>query len=67
MKQRHELRTYKHQEEMDKLNEMIIRIKVHLFNLGDNRTKHPAPSSEEIDNLIIGKIFPILKKEFKTF
>jgi hypothetical protein len=57
---------YKNQELMNEFNEMMIRIKVHLFQnfnklYGD---KHSMPTNEELDN-ITNKIMTALKEDNK--
>lgn len=63
-RQRIEPTIYHNQELMDNTNDMFIRIKTHLFNLGDERLKsrYPKPSNEELDQLI-NRLFLELRKD----
>lgn len=57
---------YKHEQLMRDLNELFIRIKFHLFDLGDEEAKrrHPKPTNEEI-NEIHNKVHDILSEDSK--
>jgi hypothetical protein len=54
---------YKNQQLMDNLNEFVIDIKTHLFDLKINRQK---PTIEEID-LMQQRINEVLKQHAETF
>jgi hypothetical protein len=58
-----EPRIYKHERLMHDFNEMQIRIKTHLFNLGDNEMKrrHPKPTNDEL-NEISNRIMSALRE-----
>jgi hypothetical protein len=65
-----EAKEFKNQKLMNELNEMMYRIKFHLFNIpGTNQMLRSQinmslPSNEELDNLT-DKIMEILKKDSK--
>ena len=64
------LEAFQNQELMRELNEMIYRIKFHLFNIPganqmfESQTNMSFPSNEELDNLT-DKIMEVLKKDNK--
>lgn len=64
--QRIELRKFKHQKLMNEFNEMMIRIKLHLFCDGDTADfiNHPEPTVKELDDLT-NKIMTILREDSK--
>lgn len=65
-RQRIEPKIYHNQALMDDTNDIFIRIKTHLFNLGDEKLKsrHPKPSNEELDQLM-NRLFLELRKDSK--
>lgn len=60
--QHQELRTYKHQNLMNELNEMMIRIKRHLFFVTPGATI--KPTYKELDE-ITNKVLNALKEDSK--
>ena len=56
-----ELRTYKNQKLMNDLNEMMIRIKSHLYGIPGDTIK---PENEELDQLT-NRLMEVLKKDSK--
>lgn len=63
-KQKHELVIYTHQQLMTDYNELQVRIKTHLFDLGDEKfkEKHLKPTNAEVDDMM-RRVMEILKKE----
>lgn len=63
-RQRHEPMIYHNQALMDETNDMFIRLKTHLFNLGDEKLKmrYPKPTNEELDQLM-NRLFLELRKD----
>jgi hypothetical protein len=61
---RHEPRIYYQEELMRDFNDMQIKIKIHLFNLGndDYKRRHPRPTVEEMD-IIFNRIMSVLKSD----
>jgi hypothetical protein len=58
-----ELKTYKNQKLMNKFNNMMIRIKVHLFSESSvDQMAHSKPSVSELDS-ITNEIITILQKD----
>lgn len=60
-----ELKKYKNQKLMNEFNQMMIRIKLHLFDdVVDpaDFISHPEPSVKELDD-ITNKIMEVLKKD----
>ena len=59
---------YKNAAVMHDYNELQIRIKTHLFDLGNMefKLKHPKPTNEEID-LITNRIMKVLKEDAEPF
>jgi hypothetical protein len=71
MKRLPEPKIYKHQQLIDEYNEMMIRIKVHLFELNNLKTSDkisplnfPKPTVQELDELM-NKIITVLSKDNK--
>jgi hypothetical protein len=61
--QKFELKRYKHQKLMNELNDMMIRIKVHLFlESTADKMAHSKPKMKEIDELT-NKIMKVLQKD----
>jgi ribonuclease HI len=56
-----ELKKYENQQLIDEFNNMMIRIKRHLFDIPGDTV---MPENEELDNLTI-KIINVLKKDSK--
>lgn len=63
-RQRTEPRIYHNQKLMDETNDIFIRVKTHLFDLGNDDFKrlNPKPSVNELDE-IMHRIFIELQKE----
>lgn len=63
-KAKQELLIYHNQVLMNQTNDLFIRIKTHLFDLGDEKFKerHPIPTREELD-LIMNRIIQELRKD----
>jgi hypothetical protein len=61
-----EPRIFKHQKLMNEFNEMMIRIKLHLFFNGgvSEFIEAPEPTNEELDD-ITNKIIKVLQKDSK--
>jgi len=58
-----EPRIFKHQKLMNEFNEMMIRIKIHLFhNINTDEKNYKKPTTEELDN-ITNKIMNVLRKD----
>lgn len=59
-----EPRVYKHENLMTDINNLQIRIKTHLFDLGDDefKEKHPIPTVQELDELM-GRIMVALRED----
>jgi hypothetical protein len=59
-----EPRKFKHQKLMNEFNEMMIRIKLHLFCVGDTADfiNNPEPTVEELDDLT-NKIMAVLRED----
>jgi ribonuclease HI len=62
-KQPQELKNFKHRELMNEFNDLMIRIKRHLFNIPGNSIK---PTNEELDD-VTNKIINILQQDNKPF
>lgn len=58
------LRIFKHQEVIDEYNDMMIRIKAHLFDIKIDEGTFSKPTAEELDYLMF-KIMIILKEDNK--
>lgn len=64
MSHRHyELMDYEHKELMDDLNEFLISVKVHLFDIPVSR---PNPTSEAIDELQ-RRLNEVLRRDARPF
>lgn len=63
-RKRNEPKIYKHEVLVKDLNELIIRVKTHLYGLGDAefREMHPAPHIEELD-LVVTRVINALLAE----
>ncbi len=61
-KQQNELRLYANEQLMDEFNNLMIRIKVHLFDLEKLKGHHRKPTNEELDNLFL-RIISKLKED----
>ena len=64
-KKKLEPRVFKHQALIDEYNDMMIRVKTHLFDLsGIDREKITKPTVEELDYLMF-KMMIVLKEDNK--
>ena len=62
-KQPQQLKTYKHQKLMNEFNNMMIRIKTHLFSESTiEQMAHSKPTVEELDG-ITNEIMTILRED----
>jgi hypothetical protein len=59
-----EPRIYKHEQLMNDFNDLQVRIKTHLFDIGNDefKHKHPKPTMYELD-LMLSKIVSVLKED----
>lgn len=57
---------YHHQELMTRINELHVRIKIHLFDIGspEFKNQHPKPSAQEMDEILSRTITAL--QEFST-
>ena len=58
-----EQKIYHNQKLMDDTNKMFVRIKTHLFNLGDEtfKTIHTKPNNDELDQLMNSLLLKLKK------
>lgn len=63
---RQEPRIYNNETLMHDFNILQIRIKVHLFNIGDDNLKryNPKPSVEELDQMM-NRVMQVLREDSK--
>lgn len=63
-----EPKIYKHQQLMHDFNELQVRIKTYLFDIGDSefKSKHPKPTPKELDEMM-EKVMEVLKQDSKSF
>lgn len=61
-----EPRIYKHEALMHDFNELQIRIKIYLFDIGDEEFKrrHPKPTVQELDQMM-NKVMAVLQEDSK--
>lgn len=71
MTRKSELRNYKNRHLMNEFNEMMIRIKAHLFEFNDLKTSDkispddfPKPTEKELDD-VSNKIMNVLMQDSK--
>ena len=59
-----ELRIYNNEKLMNDYNDMQIRIKAHLFEIGspEFKLRNPKPTVEELDSLM-KRVFDVLKQD----
>lgn len=59
---------YRHEALMSEFNELQVRIKIYLFDLGDEqfKSKHPRPTVHELD-VMMNRVMEILKQDNELF
>jgi len=64
-RERIELKKYKHQELMNELNEMSIKLKIWLYHSDNEQltNSRPKPTVQELDDLFLNKIMDVLRKD----